>query len=486
MTYGSILALVTPDWLLEATDGARLRSVLEAADPAFGFPGLTITSCKVKLRVLDADGRWWGSVKLELGPTDDDESSTRKLALAASFLPPGLRHPGPQRVQGKLGDRDWSCSMPELGLELTAIAEDPKLPARALLIDGEQARPLLQDSIRAARAAWRTVEVNTCQPEVTRYKPGSRCTVRYRLTYRDGSTAEIPPGEEPPGLVVAKTYRSGAGMHTFAAMSGLWRSPLATSSTVRIAEPLAYHPAIDVLVQGPVPQETTLKALIGRVVADGDQHDLPRLRGLLVRTATALGELHRCGLSDGPERVWQDELAVVDDCLRRLTNAIPPVAGLGRPQLNHVAALFADHPLDHSVPSHGGFRAAQVLVAADDIGIIDFDDFCLADPAMDLAEFARFLVQEGFGEPADPHDADGQLRLALLDDLVELVVDTYAATNTVDRERLVGWLTLGWLNRLLGGWAKGKTDRLAIDARLLDYFLEQNGIDPSPFASSGP
>src|SRR5690606_41329562 len=52
-----------------------------------------------------------------------------------------------------------------------------------------------------------------------------------------------------PAVVVAKTYRGDKGQNAYDAMRALWRSPLGTSPTVRIAEPLAYLPELSVLVQ---------------------------------------------------------------------------------------------------------------------------------------------------------------------------------------------------------------------------------------------
>jgi hypothetical protein len=62
------------------------------------------------------------------------------------------------------------------------------------------------------------------------------------------------------------------------------------------------------------------------------------------------------------------------------------------------------------------------------------------------------------------------------------VLDGYRAEAEIDLERVTAWQALGGLQRLLAGWAKGKTSRLAADAWLLDHFLLDHGLPPRPFA----
>src|SRR5262249_59720614 len=84
--------------------------------------------------------------------------------------------------------------------------------------------------------------------KIMRYTPGSRCTVLYRLTYPAG----LAEGRGWPELVVAKTYKGGKGKHAYAGMRALWDSPFRRQGGVTLAEPLAYLPDLNVLVQGPI------------------------------------------------------------------------------------------------------------------------------------------------------------------------------------------------------------------------------------------
>jgi hypothetical protein len=474
-TYSLALALVTPAWLLEATDARRVREELERAEPALESEGpRQIRKCKVKLRALDAEGRWLGTVPLQLISRD---GAVTDVMLSATFLPPALRRSGGATVQGTFGEADWRCMVPDLGLELATAVEDEALPARDLLLDAERVRPLLETSIRSARAEWRDARITHCDAEVRRYKQGSRCTVLYRLTYAE----EVQCADRPPGVVVAKARCNGAGRETFRVMQELSASPLGLSPTVRLAQPLACYAEIGVVVQGAVPGDATLKKIVESTFDDPEHAGLDRVRRLLQRTARGLAELHACGVTEGRARGWEEEHDEILTRIGFLAHAIPSLEGFARPLLQYVEHMFRTSSPPRLVPSHGGFRGAQVLVDGEDIGFIDFDPFCQAEPAMDLAEFVRFLVQQAFGEPDDVGSAAAASRLALADELVDLVLDTYRSHADVDLERVTAWQALGALQRLLAGWDEGKTGRLAADAWLLDHFLARHGLPARPF-----
>src|SRR5690606_37364739 len=101
--------------------------------------------------------------------------------------------------------------------------EEAALPALEPLTDPAQAAAILERALRAL-PQYRGLAVQTCAPRVVRQKPGSRCTILYDLTYRDGSAGPTP--------VVAKAYKGGKGKNAHAAMRALWESPLRASGSV--------------------------------------------------------------------------------------------------------------------------------------------------------------------------------------------------------------------------------------------------------------
>ena len=92
----------------------------------------------------------------------------------------------------------------------------------------------------------------------------------------------------PPDRVVLKTHQGEKGESAWEAMNVLWQHPGAWAHAVRLAEPLGYLPDERILVQGPVPEDCTLKDLARRAIAERDPNLLEKLRAALSTTARAL------------------------------------------------------------------------------------------------------------------------------------------------------------------------------------------------------
>jgi aminoglycoside phosphotransferase (APT) family kinase protein len=58
------------------------------------------------------------------------------------------------------------------------------------------------------------------------------------------------------------------------------------------------------------------------------------------------------------------------------------------------ARLDALQP-DQYRPAHGGFKASQLLFHSHRVFVVDFDGFCLADPALDVGYFLAYLRPSG-------------------------------------------------------------------------------------------
>ena len=137
------------------------------------------------------------------------------------------------------GEPGWRGYLSDLRLQLEVEVADAALPALPTLVDADEAAMFLQGVLRDA---GHDVDVAGCVPDVVRYKPGSRCTIVYRMHYRGR------PGPDP---LVAKTHQGDKGRTAWEAMQALWERPVARDGVVILAEPLAYLPEDRVLVQGP-------------------------------------------------------------------------------------------------------------------------------------------------------------------------------------------------------------------------------------------
>lgn len=469
------------EWLNIVTDPYHVRQALEAYVPAFTSGAWRLEHCQAKrLRLRDESGCWVGTYLVTA--IEGASGVTHTLPLAGKLYPP--THAGPTAAPNGhgFGTPAWHCYLPPLRLELAMQPAEAGLPALAQLTDAEAARTLLERSIRAGSTAYPHFRIARCRPQIMRYKPGSRCTILYHLTY-------APDAKPGPPLVVAKTYHGSKGANAYAAMRALWESPLGQSQTVAIAEPLAFLPELNVLIQGPIRQQQTLKELCREVLhGEGDPIQAARLDEYLCKTARGLAELHQCGVAYGELVTWDEELEDVLDQRARLSIPLPHFTELAATLLTRLQTLAAQNPADAARPAHRSFRPAQVLLWEGDIGFIDFDGFCQAEPALDLALFLTTLKniglnrsnkyadddEEGEDEVEPLDEAARLLQMQKIERLCALFLTTYETYAPVSRTRIVLWETLDLLALIFGSWLKLKFARLDNCMFMLERHLQAN------------
>jgi phosphotransferase family enzyme len=432
-----------PEWLAVVMTPGRFADALRHAVPELSGPRLVLAGAEVDR--LRAKGEEW-HVRCRVDLVRDGQPSD--LVLVGRLLPPGSATP-PVVSPPPFGEPGWSGYLPDLRLHLEVESSDAALPALPSLVDADAAAAVLH---RSVRDAGYDVDVAGCVPNVVRYKPGSRCTIVYRMQYR---------GTGPDPLVV-KTHQGDKGRTAWEAMRALWERRAAMEGLVTLAEPLAYLPEERVLVQGPVPEDRTLKDLTRQALTEaamgGSTDSTEELRDMLARTAVGLAALHGSGAQYGRSATWDDELAEVREVVGRLAAFVPQMDTAADPLLGRLAALDASVPADPLVSAHRSFRPAQVLLHDGRIGFIDFDGACRGEPALDLGRFRAALRDVGIsafcaaghplaGDPLERH-------LRLLDELCDGFLATYQRHASVTSGRVALWETTDLLTALVHAWTK--------------------------------
>ncbi|GIV96826.1 MAG: hypothetical protein KatS3mg057_1483 [Herpetosiphonaceae bacterium] len=461
--------LEIPDWLRAVGDAERVRDALARRIPEFAGGELALAECRVeRWRLKRGEDGWIGLYDLTVdGPGDGQR---RSVKLRGQLVPPGFAEPAGMS-RGAFAAADWRCYIPELRLELQPQPEDAALPALPMLTDPEQSRELLEQSI-AANPRYSDLRIRSCRPRVVRYKPGSRCTIVYHLEY-----APEFADRRWPDLVVAKTYHGDKGRNAYNAMLVLWGSPLAKSSAVSIAEPLAYLPELRVLIQGPLREERTLEKQIKETFAAMSPEALADLHTMMHKTAAGLVALHNCGVRYGVSLTWADELAELRELIERLAIPVPQIADAAGPLLERLMRIAAETPSDPLLPSHRAFRPAQVLIHQGRISFIDFDGFCLAEPALDLSRFLRKTRALGLGRHGAHLEEEAlRERLAQTDALCETFLNSYEALVPISRQRVAVWEALDLLTMVLFCWTKIEPDRVETNLLLLGRHLHGMGL----------
>src|SRR5918911_794592 len=330
-----------PAWLQAAAQPERVQSALARSIPTFAMGELTLEGCKTKrLRFMANTRCWKGSYRLSVvGPQPEQR---RVVVLRGTIVPPGMDAPAAAGAAPAFGEHGWCTYLPDLRLHLQVEPEETKLTMLPALTNPDEARVLLEQSIRSGPGAYFDIRIAAASPRIMRYSANSRCTIVYRLAY----PTDPAPAPHWPDLVVAKTYQGDKGQNAYAGMCALWESPLARSEKVSIAEPLAYLPASKVLVQGPVREEQTLSDLLREALRSGTPETMATLQDYLRKTAVGLAALHHSGVRWGTAWGWADEFAEVRQELEQLARVVPHLADTAAPLLGRPEALARTSPAD--------------------------------------------------------------------------------------------------------------------------------------------
>jgi hypothetical protein len=460
-----------PDWLAAASRADVVADTLAQHVPELSAGELIATVVKPRLRLRRAGWSARYGVTVE-GPG----AKSGAVRLVGILSPPGAGTESNSQSVGAFGSNGWSCTLPGLGLELETEAADAAIEVLPLLTDPERSRALLEQSIRACTPSLQDIRIASASPRIVRLKPGNRVTILYELAY---SSADQQRGW--PDVVVAKTYRGDKAKASYQGMQALWGSELRAGRAVTVAQPLAYIPELRVVVQGPIREEQTLKDLLRSALRTGSAEGLERLSMAMERAAAGLAALHRCGVVYGRTVTISDEMAEIREMLDELDVPISGMAEAAAPLLARVEEMASRTPADALAPAHGAFRPAQVLLHGDDIGFIDFDGFCRAEPARDLALFTSAVRDIGMEEGQQQGDGASKPVAALdrwneLDEICDAFVRKYESLAPISRTRLVLWETLGLFTYVLNCWSKVQPERLRFRIVNVERHLRASGL----------
>jgi hypothetical protein len=463
-----------PEWLLEALRPERVLEALARHIAEVASGELRLIDCEIRqLFLKNTRGRWNGI--FELTVERPGAGGQENLKIRVALTAPGAPEPAAQPARSlPFGSEGWRCYLPELRLECEIDPPEQALPILPQLTDPEESRALLERSIAAGSPAYRGIHIEACQPTVLNYKPGSRCTIRYDLSYDDAGTAQ-----GWPTTAIAKVYRAHKGEQAYAGMVELWRSPLSSSHVVRIAEPLAYIPEHKLLVQATLGEEQTLEELLRATLRSDDAAAHRRLESFVRATAAGLAELHLSGARAADSLTWDDRITTIPEAIERIAAVAPDVAESVQPLFERLNQLAAAFPADSFVPSHGSFDSDQVLIAQDQLSFIDFDSFCMAEPAVDVGHFRAAIMDSGMklidGDRLH-NSATRQAYLDRLNELGEIFLAEYERHAPISRQRLALWEAWDYLRDALHLWTKPKLSGAEAVVSILEYHLQRTGL----------
>jgi hypothetical protein len=202
--------------------------------------------------------------------------------------------------------------------------------------------------------------------------------------------------------VIGKVFRDERGAQLFALQQSLWGDGfgLDAADHITVPKPLAYIPEMGMLAQEHAPGQPLDEFL-------GSLDFISRVR----QSAVAIAKLHNCRVRPVVEYTLKAELDNLDRWAAELAAWRPDHAPAFGQQLASLRGRALALPPSELVPAHRDFYYSQVLFTNARAVLIDLDMLALADPAIDVANFAAHLRFLAIQRLADPHrlDADATL-----------------------------------------------------------------------------
>jgi hypothetical protein len=290
---------------------------------------------------------------------------------------------------------------PALGLAVQAFPTDRTLPALAAAMDpatDPQLWVALQSAGSASVPGTAEWTLDAVRAEPVRYKPGDRCVIRYRLVMlRPG-----PGGPRGAGVdeqadraevsVIGKLYREQAQAVAADALLARLRTSSAGDwcpAPLGRVDPLALLLSEDLGDQRSNPPTRPGPD----VIHPGNPHSA----ATIAAAGRALAGLHTSDTVEPgtPFRRGTDEADKAAKRAQVLSAYLPSLAvettQIGREVCDRLRSL---HP-DQFVPAHGSYKPSQLLVRDGSVFLVDFDQFCQADPALDVGYFMAYLRPPG-------------------------------------------------------------------------------------------
>jgi len=262
---------------------------------------------------------------------------------------------------------------------------DPNLPGLAAALDPVEARKELKRGLPRLTGTDGKLRLEAIR--VIRHKPRRRCLAEYDVCL------------ERPGscggwfTIIGKTRARRFGKQGFRQLERVWDTGFDVESEdgISVPEPLGVIPRFRMWFQRKAPGRPAQELLADAGAA-----------ALMERIAEAIHKVHRANVPAERKHEIGDELRILNECLAKVRRQEPAWAE----RLEQVEAacerLGASLPGPRFCGIHRDFYPAQVLVSDSRLHLIDFDLYCLGDPALDVGNFVGHVAEQAIREHGDP------------------------------------------------------------------------------------
>jgi aminoglycoside phosphotransferase (APT) family kinase protein len=238
--------------------------------------------------------------------------------------------------------------------------------------------PTLRSLLVKAFAKGLTIE--GLKLRAMRRRPGSRHVFSCELILLDHRS-----GEQRSIELIGKrdtTRAVGKAAREFEAMQLLWEAGFGLDERFRIPRPVQHFADLGLILQGKA-VGSKLRSYVGR----GNDGSLSyvRMAGLW------LAKLHNLKVPSPQMCTYVNEIASLRMFVAALTADQPNLAAELQQRAAIVEHAFAGFQHVPATIVHGDFHPDHIFVGRDFITVIDFERFCVTDPARDLGSFIAHM-----------------------------------------------------------------------------------------------
>ncbi len=312
-----------------------------------------------------------------------------------------------------------------IGLSVQAFPADSNLPALAASCDTSPHSTVFEALQVAARMqlgddTWQLVSARAVP---VRYKPANRCVIRYHLALDHG----IDDGATTRNLTLfGKVYADPEQARSVQDLQQrLYDEQASKTEVAKNIEngeetPVIVHGGGTPLLPRPLGMVDSLGLTFNAAVQPKNYREqlLTGTRALrpkmekgkggeiteliipteeLWLTAIALARLHTSMVrpNEKAPRTGAKEAKRARDRASLIAGHNPSQADDVLGLAEQLATRLETLEPDAYRPAHGGFKASQLLFHSHKVFVVDFDGFCLADPALDVGYFLAYLRPSG-------------------------------------------------------------------------------------------
>lgn len=261
------------------------------------------------------------------------------------------------------------------------IAEDASLAHASSALDPDT----VEWAFAVAKHSCEDLSANRLQAvRVTRHKPGKRCVIEYDLVSTDNAVETT---------LIGKIRRKRSGRTAFELSREFYMKGFDGEAVDGIAVPeaVAYVKKLGLWLQRKVPGEEATQLL-----------DTPAGVSLGKRIAEAAFKIHQAKVPTERQHGIEQELKILFNCLDIVSAARKPWHD--RIERLKENAIRMSKTLDngHSCGIHRDFYADQIIVDRDRLWLLDFDLYCIGDPALDLGNFIGHVTEQSLRVKGNP------------------------------------------------------------------------------------